>query len=612
MIYSIVRAIARRIARWMGLHPDVGRLIRGGFRLTNPTSAPSPSENLAFASRVIASGMWNYCFFQFYRHFAGPYWVERQYNPQDPSFIPRAGSMLSVNMTHRDWMGFRAPDGQFFSLVDPGGAVSPIVGYYTIETAVRAGGRLYLPSRGELEIAQHPAGDIGIPVTFLRCKQGVIRWTNAAGSDLLYSLVEYDFSEPAEVIIGIRPFNQEGAALIHSLQYDPERQLVFMNDVPELKLLQKPDIVHFSTLQGGDAYFSDGGEMSAECPYGIGTGVLRYQVSGRGNISFLARTGEPKLSKEQRKSELRFLRELAPGYTEGFAGHNNPVTETIDFVSGRRRRRKRAEKIAKRRMLDAVSGPVASEIQNLSTAWKERLSHGAKFICGRELWNEAARIFASHTLSLQKGNEVTPGVFTYHKFWFRDAAYMLHALSRWNYFAESKAVLESYPSRQEKDGFFRSHDGEWDSNGQAMWSLVSYAQLSGDKAFLAAVYPSIRRGAEWILRKKKEGPGGRFLPPGFSAEHLGPADHYYWDNLWSVAGLDVAAYAAHAMGLWTDEQRYSSESAAYKADILDISHKDRELFGVITAAPGRPVDAGIIGSVSVLYPLELDLFPADQ
>ena len=30
------------------------------------------------------------------------------------------------------------------------------------------------------------------------------------------------------------------------------------------------------------------------------------------------------------------------------------------------------------------------------------------------------------------------------------------------------------------------------------------------------------------------------MPPGISSEHLGPPDRYYWDNLWSLAGLLAA------------------------------------------------------------------------
>jgi Zn-finger nucleic acid-binding protein len=39
------------------------------------------------------------------------------------------------------------------------------------------------------------------------------------------------------------------------------------------------------------------------------------------------------------------------------------------------------------------------------------------------------------------------------------------------------------------------------------------------------------------------------LPPGFSAEHLGPNDYYYWDNFWALAGLKAAAEMVKRNGL---------------------------------------------------------------
>lgn len=109
MFRRFLRRLFGRFSSFLRLHPDVEPLIAGGFRLTNPLSAAYPSENLPFASRVIASGMWNYCFFQFYRHFAGPYWVERQYNPADPLFHPKSKQHAFAKLTHRTWMGLRSP-----------------------------------------------------------------------------------------------------------------------------------------------------------------------------------------------------------------------------------------------------------------------------------------------------------------------------------------------------------------------------------------------------------------------------------------------------------------------------------------------------------------------
>ena len=214
-------------------------------------------------------------------------------------------------------------------------------------------------------------------------------------------------------------------------------------------------------------------------------------------------------------------------------------------------------------------------------------------------------------LSLQTGTEVTPGVFTYNLFWFRDAAYMLNALASWNYRERAERVLRTYPGRQDRIGFFRSQDGEWDSNGQAIWSLVRHGRMFGDQEFLKKMYPSIQRGALWIEKKIKHGYQGRLLPPGFSAEHLGPADHYYWDNLWSLAGLRETAYLAD---YFKDEQTLSRTlrvKQSFEEALRDVSAEDRKQYGVLTAAPGRALDAGMIGSIVMLYPLRLDLFDRD-
>lgn len=48
---------------------------------------------------------------------------------------------------------------------------------------------------------------------------------------------------------------------------------------------------------------------------------------------------------------------------------------------------------------------------------------------------------------------------------------------------------------------------------------------------------------------KNKTPHAGLLPPGFSAEHLGPNDYYYWDNFWALAGLKAAAEMVKRNGL---------------------------------------------------------------
>lgn len=562
MFRSFIRRIISRIVSFLRLHPDVEPLIAGGFRLTNPLAAAYPAENLSFASRVIASGMWNYCFFQFYRHFAGPYWVERQYNPADPSFVPRASSLLSMNLTHRTWMGLRSPRGSTFSMIDPAGSLSPVAGSYSIEMGVRAEGTILLATRGELKVSQKPFKDLPAARSEYETKGVRLRWTVAGSADQadwIYSRVEYSVTRPVELVLGVRPFNQEGAALIHDLEMKtvPEGSLLYINKKPEVFFPAAPDELRFSNLEQGDAYFQTQPHGVVHCSQGIATGALVYRITGEGIIHFYAKSNP-----------------AAPG------------TIPVSFVSDEH------------------------ELNRSLAAWEEKLGPGAQFECSRESWNRAAKIFSSYVLSLQTGRDITPGVFTYNQFWFRDAAYMVSALTAWGFFREAKAVIESYPSRQDKKGFFKSHEGEWDSNGQAIWTIAHYVEHSGDLELARSLYPSIRKGAVWIQKKRRGGRG--ILPAGFSAEHLGPADHYYWDNLWSISGLEHAAHLAGLLGFPEDEKLFLAESEAFRRDLLEASQKDRQALGVITAAPGRPVDSGMIGSICTVYPLELRVFPDEE
>ena len=97
------------------------------------------------------------------------------------------------------------------------------------------------------------------------------------------------------------------------------------------------------------------------------------------------------------------------------------------------------------------------------------------------------------------------------------------------------------------------------------------------------------------------------MPSGFSAEHLGPNDFYYWDDFWAVAGLKSAAFLC---------ARYedNSEAANFerKADELagsiDQSLKkveERLERPAMPASPYRRLDAGAIGSLAAGYPLRL-------
>ncbi len=170
--------------------------------------------------------------------------------------------------------------------------------------------------------------------------------------------------------------------------------------------------------------------------------------------------------------------------------------------------------------------------------------------------------------------------------------------------------------RQTVSGFFRSQEGEWDSNGEVLWILNRFCELTGVKP-KKEWQDSIHRGAEWIESKRTSRDSSKLhaglLPAGFSAEHLGTNDYYYWDDFWSVAGLNSAAEMMQAYDQEANAQKfrdYADDLMAVITGTLAKSDKTRDLPGM-PASPYRRMDAGAIGSIVAGYPLQL-WAPDDQ
>jgi len=219
-------------------------------------------------------------------------------------------------------------------------------------------------------------------------------------------------------------------------------------------------------------------------------------------------------------------------------------------------------------------------------------------------------------LLLLDGDEITPGPTTYHRFWFRDAAYMLAALDRYGFHDEVAKVLESYPGRQRVDGFFFSQRHEWDANGAALWSLAHHWRMTRNLELVEPMVGPIAKGVHWIERKRhaKLRPERRtndrlagLLPAGVSAEHLGPYDYFYWDDFWGLAGMRAGAELLRA----ADQPEAAAEcerfAAAMWADVETSIDRTAKWLGTraVPAGPLRRIDPGVIGSLVACTPLGL-------
>src|SRR5690606_28463394 len=115
---------------------------------------------------------------------------------------------------------------------------------------------------------------------------------------------------------------------------------------------------------------------------------------------------------------------------------------------------------------------------------------------------------------------------------------------------------------------------------------------------------------DWIRRKRLpetlDEPHAGLLPAGFSAEHLGPNDYYYWDDFWGVAGLRSAAALLGEHGDAEGAAAMAAEADRFLAAIdrsveRSVALRSGGRGGIggdvgIAASPYRRLDSGAIGS----------------
>jgi hypothetical protein len=213
---------------------------------------------------------------------------------------------------------------------------------------------------------------------------------------------------------------------------------------------------------------------------------------------------------------------------------------------------------------------------------------------------------------LHSPDEVFPGPYTYKRFWFRDAVFIMHTLLTLGGVERVRRTLALFHTRQRRDGYFLSQEGEWDSNGEALWMYARFAKLTGEK--LPGIWlKAVAKGARWLRKKRlpdfPQKPEAGLLPAGFSAEHLGPNDFYYWDDFWAAAGLRGAAtLLEEAHDSYASDCRHDAVAylAAIERSIPSGPH--RRFPAALPASPYRRMDAGAIGSIVADYPLQL--YPA--
>lgn len=527
-------------------------------RFAQPSEIQEPIELLRAGILFHARGLINTKAIQYNLDWIWPFWVEKQFNPEDPSFIPRGFSFSHVNLTHRNWTAVGAPDTPLYPIVDPRGLVTPDFDGWSLDFWILAeDGRHLFPSRTSTADQRLCMTD-NLAVETACKDRDLSLVTEAAleenaGRPELAICIKGSARAPAWVAAAIRPYNPEGIQFVEKIAYLPDETCLTVNHNRRIHMSEPPERVIFSDYRTGDAahrIHTVTDARSVACDIGMATAAALFRIPETGSKKIQIRVPLENGSKKPAESIQ------APARTWGECFSDTPRLEIPD------------EKI-------------------------------------RFLFDAALR-----TLLLLSADDVVPGPYTYRRFWFRDACFMLNALMAAGFLERAYGKLETFPLRQKRSGYFLSQEGEWDSNGQALWILHRYHALSG-RPLSKKLMKAVDKGARWIIRKRTPGHTDALhaglLPAGFSAEHLGPNDYYYWDNFWGLAGLKAAAALAASSGSLAMAAQLEKEALDFENRIftsIDAASQNIKN-GAVPASGYRRMDAGAVGSLVADYPLRI-------
>jgi len=555
--------LIQRAARSYGVIDPVGLLARLR-RFSQPSEIQEPFELLRAGIVFHARGMINTRAIQHNLDWVWPYWVEKQFDPGDVAFMPRGFAISHVNLTHRNWTAVGQANLPLYPIVDSHGLVTPLLDGWSLDFwIVSANGRKLLPSKLET-IDQRLELDPQPTVQTVGYQDGMhlaidVAVENRQRIPQLIARVKGRSKTGGQLVVALRPYNPEGIQFVETVVYEPESLGWRVNDEASVRFSDQPAQVLVSDYAQGDVIHKIGTEGTVHrgnCEVGMASAAALFDLT----------------------------------------------------------------RDAQRRL--EVSVPLMEELQReniqwspLEDSWQSALAGAARLQVPDSklqfLYDASLR-----TLILLSAGDVFPGPYTYRRFWFRDACLMLNAMLSAGLDRRCRRLLNTFFPRQNKSGYFLSQEGEWDSNGQVLWIVDRFQQLTGEDlppSWIKAVI----KGADWIRKKRNSSDlktlHTGLLPAGFSAEHLGPNDYYYWDDFLGLAGLTAAAGLAGRFDSADTHDRLQLEAVSFRNaifnSIADIPENRKQ--GAIPASPYRRMDAGAVGSLVADYPLQLTA-PGDQ
>ena len=545
-----------------------------------PAEFSMPVEILSLGIKMFSRGLYTMLVHQTKTEWKWPYWLRSQSNPHDAAFQSVAHLIISQNRVFRNWTLLGLPNDDKRMTVDSAMMMMPHQDGYSIEFWLEADGKL-------LCIGDDQSDDVSetkyLESHFPQIRKQSIYFNrfsirqdvfvssfsgHTAGFTRLKIMNLTSENQKAKLFVCIRPYNVEGISPVHNLKYDADKKLWTADEIPALFLPNDADKNLTSSDASGDIWNRSSHSRqsnSVTCEKGLAHSASVYHL----DIA--------------PKSIEKFEFVIPMISVDGSTFIDWKDSTALDYDRAKRR---------------------------FEHKWSRTLTDKMKIMLpDQSLQNLTNRCIQYQSIFAQK-KTVAPGYFIYSDFWFRDAAYLLYVMLKSGHFQMVRDVIQVFPEKQNSDGFFESQEGEWDSNGGALWIIGQYFRFTNDRDLIESLWSNMIKGARWIQKKRLSNHSDHevagLLPAGFSAEHFGQNDYYFWDNFWSVAGYKELLNLAYELKkakdiLWLEKELELYTNSLTTAMEANISKND----GLLSASPKRKYDAGSIGILTALSPLNI-------
>ncbi|MFP4128762.1 MAG: hypothetical protein ACLFSF_06950, partial [Desulfonatronovibrio sp.] len=235
--------LVKRAAKVYGIIDPLSFMAR--FRqFAQPSEVQEPIELLRAGIIFHARGLINKAI-QHNLDWVWPYWVERQFNPVDISFVPRAFSFSHINLTHRNWTAVGHPDLPLYPLVDPRGLVTPLYDGWSLDLwLMTARDDLLLPSRNSQTTQEwilSPNLAVKTITTREEARLESLVSMDISNSDPVLNInVSGHCPEGGYLIAVLRPYNPEGIQFIDNVQHSTDKPGWLVNSESLVEFSQTP------------------------------------------------------------------------------------------------------------------------------------------------------------------------------------------------------------------------------------------------------------------------------------------------------------------------------------------------------------------------------------